>query len=125
VEDDVGYGKPPRASQFQPGRSGNPNGRPKGSKSEATILHELLQHKVGLNERGKIRKINLLEAILRRVLEDSLKGNIKSVTFLLSRYQVISSAVPAQAEINPDDKAVLESYFRKIGLPKDIDGEST
>lgn len=31
IEDDgkVGYGKPPKHSQFQAGQSGNPNGRPK------------------------------------------------------------------------------------------------
>ena len=29
----VGYGKPPKASRFKPGTSGNPGGRPKGSGS--------------------------------------------------------------------------------------------
>jgi len=28
--DSVGYGRPPRHSRFQPGRSGNPGGRPRG-----------------------------------------------------------------------------------------------
>ena len=28
-DDKVGYGKPPKHSRFQPGRSGNPRGRPK------------------------------------------------------------------------------------------------
>jgi hypothetical protein len=28
----VGYGKPPKASQFSPGQSGNPKGRPKGAR---------------------------------------------------------------------------------------------
>jgi hypothetical protein len=65
--EDVGYGKPPRRHQFKPGQSGNPKGRKKGAKNEITILQELLQHKVALNERGKTRKIILLEAILRKV----------------------------------------------------------
>jgi Family of unknown function (DUF5681) len=29
---DVGYGKPPKTTQFQPGQSGNRRGRPKGAK---------------------------------------------------------------------------------------------
>ena len=76
-DEDVGCGKPPRRHQFKPGQSGNPKGRKKGVKNEITILQELLQHKVALNERGKTRKIILLEAILRRVAEDCLRGNIK------------------------------------------------
>ena len=27
---DVGYARPPKATQFAPGKSGNPKGRPKG-----------------------------------------------------------------------------------------------
>lgn len=30
---EVGYGKPPSATRFKPGQSGNPHGRPKGSKN--------------------------------------------------------------------------------------------
>ena len=32
---EVGYGKPPKHSRFRPGKSGNPKGRPKGSKNKA------------------------------------------------------------------------------------------
>jgi hypothetical protein len=35
---EVGYGKPPKAKQFKPGQSGNPKGRPKGSRN-ATPKH--------------------------------------------------------------------------------------
>jgi hypothetical protein len=32
---DVGYGKPPKATRFQPGTSGNPRGRPRGSRNRS------------------------------------------------------------------------------------------
>lgn len=112
---DVGYGKPPRAYQFKPGESGNPKGRKKGVKNEATILRELLQHKVSLTERGRTRKINLLEAILRKVAEDGLKGNIKSTAFLLNRYHAVSTGNDGvQHSLDDDDKAVLEAYLKEF-----------
>jgi hypothetical protein len=111
-DDDVGYGKPPRAHQFKPGTSGNPKGRPKGAKSEATILQTLLQQKVGLNERGKMRKITLHEAILRRIAEDCLKGNTKSAAFLLNRYQAMTAGEPEEPDLSENEKAVLETYLK-------------
>ena len=38
----AGYGKPPRATQFKPGRSGNPSGRPKGSRNVVNALSEYI-----------------------------------------------------------------------------------
>jgi hypothetical protein len=37
---EVGYQRPPKATQFQKGRSGNPSGRSKGSKNLATIIKQ-------------------------------------------------------------------------------------
>ena len=38
----VGYGKPPRHSQFKPGQSGNPTGKRKGARSlKADLAQEL------------------------------------------------------------------------------------
>ena len=38
----VGYGKPPLHTRFQKGRSGNPNGRPRGKKNMSTLLSAAL-----------------------------------------------------------------------------------
>jgi len=79
---EVGYGRPPRAHQFKPGESGNARGRPKGAKSEATILPALLNRKIEIREGGRVRKITVHEAILLRCVDDALKGNVKTTSFL-------------------------------------------
>jgi len=112
-DNDVGYGKPPRANQFKPGQSGNPKGQPEGAKSEATILHELLQQKISLNERGRTRSITVLEGIIRRIAEDSLKGNIKSAAFMLNRLQAMSSGETDESGLSDDEQTVLETYLKK------------
>lgn len=113
-DDDVGYGKPPRAHQFKPGQSGNPKGRPKGKKNEATMLDELLFQKIKIRESGRERRITVFEAMLRRFAEDSLKGNIKAATFLFSRYGATSSAETEQSELSDDDQAVLKAYAQDL-----------
>jgi hypothetical protein len=112
-DNDVGYGKPPRTHQFKPGKSGNPKGRPKGAKSEETILRELLQQKISLNERGKARRITIHEGIFRRIIEDCLKGNTKSAAFLLNRHHAMTSGEPMESGLSEDDEAVLEAYLQK------------
>lgn len=111
---DVGYGRPPRSHRFKAGQSGNPKGRPKGAKSEATILTELLNRKISIRQDGKVRKITILEGILHKLAEDSLKGNTKSAAFVLNRLAAIASTAGAEAEINPDDKAVLDAYLQNF-----------
>ncbi|MCR6732645.1 MAG: DUF5681 domain-containing protein [Afipia sp.] len=113
-DEDVGYGKPPKANQFKPGKSGNPKGRPKGAKSEATMLVELLNRKIEIRQNGKVRKITILEGILHKLAEDSLKGNTKSAAFVLNRLAAIASTDSTETEVNPDDKAVLHAYLSKF-----------
>lgn len=113
-DQDIGYGKPPKAYQYKQGQSGNPKGRPKGAKSEATILLEIINRRIEVRQNGRVRKITILEGILHRLAEDSLKGNTKSAAFVLNRLAAIASTVGTESEINPDDKTVLNAYLRKF-----------
>ena len=113
---EVGYGRPPRAHQFKPGESGNPKGRPKGAKSEASILQSLLNKKIEIRESGKARKITVLEAILLRVVEDGLKGNLKAVTFLINRFALALKAGETQEieTMSEGDREVLQDYASRL-----------
>ena len=56
----VGYGRPPTASQFQPGLSGNPKGRPKGTRNAAS--HDALKNKINIEVKGSWRKMSVHKA---------------------------------------------------------------
>src|SRR3954471_16214722 len=58
---EVGYGRPPQSSQFKPGRSGNPKGRPKGGKNLSTLAREKLQVKISVREGGRERQMSKAE----------------------------------------------------------------
>ena len=89
-ERDVGYGKPPKEHQFKPGQSGNPKGRPRGAKSSAAIVRELMLRKIEVRERGVIRNVSMFEAMLLRIFENGLKGDPKAAGFLLKLYDQIN-----------------------------------
>ncbi|NVO17596.1 MAG: hypothetical protein HXX10_26505 [Rhodoplanes sp.] len=63
---EVGFGKPPRSSQFQPGQSGNPRGRPQGSKNLVTILKEELEAPIVISGNGKRRKATKWQVAIRQ-----------------------------------------------------------
>ena len=112
---EVGYGRPPAAHQFKKGRSGNPRGRPKGAKNEATVLRDLLNRKIDVRQGGRARKITIFEAILLRFTEDALKGNTKSATFLFNRYAgTAAGESPSDSDISADDREVLEAFARQF-----------
>ena len=81
--EDVGPGRPPRHTRFKPGQSGNPNGRPKGSKNFATILQQQLRKKVTITVDGKPKRVTVQEVIARRLANDSMKGTTKAMELLI------------------------------------------
>lgn len=125
LEDEVGYGKPPKAFQFKPGQSGNPSGRPKRKKNLATLTQELLDKTISVTERGKVKRMSMKDALLRRILDDALKGNIKSANFLFNLYQAPTDQ--SVDDLSETDKAILESFADQLKadlVKKDHGGKS-
>ena len=64
----VGYGRPPEATKFKPGSSGNPSGRPKGSKNLATLVLKHLQSMVTVRENGRERRMSKLDVGITKMI---------------------------------------------------------
>lgn len=80
----VGYCKPPKSKQFRPGQSGNPAGRPKGSRNASSIVKLILEERITVDENGRRRRITLRELACRRLADKAVNGDIKAFDFLLS-----------------------------------------
>lgn len=50
---EVGYGKPPLATRFVKGQSGNPRGRSRGAKDHKTILARVAHQKCAFKQGGR------------------------------------------------------------------------
>src|SRR5437667_1839343 len=97
---EVGYGKPPRHSQFVKGQSGNPRGRPSGAKNLKTLLNKALNELVIVTENGGHRKISKREAIITQLVNRSAKADLRAVQILLAMLRDIeghAAAGPADA----------------------------
>lgn len=75
----VGYRRPPVHSRFQPGVSGNPSGRAKGSQNFKTLLDRILKEEIPLIDGDRSRKVSKAEAITRRLVIGALKGDLRSM----------------------------------------------
>jgi hypothetical protein len=75
---DVGYKKPPKAGQFQPGKSGNPRGRSKNIKNFRTDFMEELDQKIELSEGGKKVKVSKQQALIKRLINGAINGDAKA-----------------------------------------------
>ena len=80
---EVGYGKPPQHTRFQPGRSGNSRGRPKGTKNLKTDLMEELSEKILVREGEQSRRVSKQRAMVKTLMAHTLKGDMRSATLLL------------------------------------------
>src|SRR4051794_24674262 len=102
-----GRRNPPEQSRFKPGQSGNPKGRPKGSRNLSTIAKEVLRKPVEITEKnGKTVKKTSLEVMLLRATHDGIKGNAKARADMLrlARDLEMGTAQNNQ-EVNPGTQA--------------------
>jgi len=116
----VGYGKPPKSTQFKKGGPGGP-GRPKGSTSLLGDLEKLMQQKIVATVNGRRRTISQREALLRRLFEQALKGHLPSLNLLfklqamqpLDAETSAAQAPPAQP-LTADEKSLLRDHLARI-----------
>lgn len=117
-EYEVGYGKPPKSTRFQRGQSGNPRGRPKGTKNLKTDLIEELQETIDIREGNRSRKVTKQRAFIKALTNGSIKGNARSASLLLSTMLRIldtgANDIEVSDEITADEAEILRDFEARL-----------
>lgn len=109
----VGRGRPPLHTQFKTGQSGNPRGRPKGRKSSAQILDELLSRKVKVGEGSSRRSMTMEEVMMRRICQRAANGELKYVEFVLRLKQIQAVDIDDDVASSLADDQIIAAYYEK------------
>ena len=113
----VGFGKPPSERRFQKGRSGNPKGRPKGSKNLATIVLKESRQKVRINSSRGTRTVTKAEATVMQVANKSIQGDLRAARDfidLIGRSEDNAISGTGSLQISELDRQVLENLRRRM-----------
>lgn len=106
---EVGKRKPPKQSRFKKGQSGNPKGRPKGTKDPDKLISSYLSKKISVTRKGRAERVTRREALIDRLFMEAAKGNAAVARLLLDRDGIV--AAEAQQSVEAEES-------NKIGLAK-------
>lgn len=107
---EVGYGKPPHETRFKPGKSGNPNGRPKGAKNKKSdipakneerlkqVFIEECYREIGVRDGEKLVKMPVIQAVVRNLALNAAKGNQRAQRMLTDSLRSVERENKAEAE---------------------------
>ncbi|MBI1236586.1 MAG: hypothetical protein GC188_07875 [Alphaproteobacteria bacterium] len=119
--DKIGYGHPPKHSQFKPGQSGNPRGR----KAKTTALIEesarILSEPVKTRDKaGRKQTLRMLEASYLALCKKALTGNRAALLDVMRTLLLVGPQIDdANAEWDNYIRQSLEQIYRKLRLPQD------
>jgi Family of unknown function (DUF5681) len=92
----VGFAKPPSATRFRKGQSGNPAGRPRGSKNISTILEQELEQRVVIRENGKQKSVTKRRASMKQFVNKAIAGDPRALQLLINYLR--------ELELNPPNR---------------------
>lgn len=115
----IGYGKRPAAHRFEPGRSGNPEGRPRKATSFAAAFNQMLNSSTTTVLNGKRRRKTMIEIAVMRAMKDIATGNPRA----LERWiPIIERYAPASTYDShtptPDLSSMTDEQLRAIASIK-------
>ena len=120
-DDKVGPGQPPRRTQFKKGQSGNPSGRPKGSRNLDKLIMEAAERRIPVNIDGKLRRISMVQASVWNLAIQAARGDQRATAAFLDRIEEIQAraeaARPTEYPLSDADLEVIRTVYDRLKKP--------
>jgi hypothetical protein len=124
---EVGYGRPPAASRFEKGQSGNPKGRPRGSKNRTTstspneelmkaIFREEAYRMVSVNDGQGQVMMPMVQAVARSIAVRAAKGDHRSQRLFTQLLGTIE-----RDQMRQRDELVKTAIDYKVGWEEELE----
>jgi hypothetical protein len=114
---EVGYGRPPKHSQFRKGQSGNPKGRRKGSRGLKTDLDEALRATLTITVGGKKRRGTTQALTMYALAIKSATGDLRASKQLADLVLTIfgpGDRTGAEARLSKQDEELLARLLERF-----------
>jgi hypothetical protein len=115
-DDSIGYKRPPKGSQFRPGKSGNPRGRTKGAINFKSDLAAEMRERITLHDKnGRPLKITKQRALIKMLFSSALQNEKSAITALLAcmRYFGTGNEDPAPETADLEDLDMIKDYLER------------
>ena len=114
---DVGYGRPPKHTQFKKGQSGNPKGRKKGARGLKTDLRSELNERIEITENGKTVKLTKQQLMVKQLAAKAIKGDVRAISKLadlaISLLGPDDERLSSTAVLPSDDEAIISNWLSR------------
>ncbi len=120
-EEPVGYGRPPKATRWKPGQSGNPKGKAKGLKSLKKIVQDEAASRIVVKEGGKSKTLTKAEVVLKALWSKAMQSDVKAILAVMSLLKEMLPTDPVEASkagLSSEDQKILSDHAAFLKLTK-------
>lgn len=114
---EVGYGRPPKATRFKPGQSGNPKGRKRKPRSLKDEMRSIMKKPIAIKENGQTKRMPLQKVTLRSVAKKAAQGDLRAASFvinLMNSEEADKTDILDAKSLSPEDQKLFDEMMQEL-----------